>query len=50
MFLPDAGSFAGQRFLIIDGDGVDGYTAGADFVFLLQGAMQIGFFSPDDFG
>lgn len=50
MFLPSSGSFAGQRFLIVDGDGVAGYTPGADFVFLLEGATQVSFFGIDDFG
>ncbi|MGQ0532840.1 MAG: calcium-binding protein [Caulobacteraceae bacterium] len=38
LYTPSAGSYAGQRFLVVDGDGVNGYTAGADFVFLMQGS------------
>lgn len=36
LYTATSGSFAGQHFLIVDGDGVDGYTAGADFVFLIE--------------
>jgi Ca2+-binding RTX toxin-like protein len=49
MFTASSGSYAGQRFLIVDGDGVAGYTAGADFVFLIQSPTGIGFFGVDDF-
>jgi Ca2+-binding RTX toxin-like protein len=49
MFLPTLGSYAGQRFLIVDGDGIAGYTAGADFVFLIQSPTGIGSFGADDF-
>ncbi len=36
LYTATAGSFAGQNFLIVDGDGIAGYTAGADFVFLIE--------------
>lgn len=36
LYTATTGSFAGQNFLIVDGDGVAGYTAGADFVFLIE--------------
>jgi hypothetical protein len=49
MFTASSGSYAGQRFLIVDADGVAGYTAGADFVFLIQSPTGIGFFGVDDF-
>ncbi|MBL8538099.1 MAG: hypothetical protein JNM59_11905 [Hyphomonadaceae bacterium] len=49
LFTASAGSFAGQRFLVVDGDGVAGYTAGADFVFLMESATQISNFGIDDF-
>jgi Ca2+-binding RTX toxin-like protein len=49
MFTPTAGSYAGQRFLIVDADGVAGYTAGADLVFLIQSPTSVGFFGVDDF-
>jgi predicted extracellular nuclease len=32
-FTPDAGSFAGQTFLVVDADGANGYQAGGDYVF-----------------
>lgn len=49
MFTASSGSYAGQRFLIVDADGVAGYTAGADFVFLIQSPTSIGAFGVDDF-
>lgn len=36
LYTATTGSFAGQNFLIVDGDGIAGYTAGADFVFLIE--------------
>ena len=38
LFTASTGSFAGERFLVVDGDGVAGYTAGSDYVFLMQGS------------
>lgn len=49
MFTATSGSYAGQRFLVVDSDGVAGYTPGSDFVFLLQSPAQVGFFGVDDF-
>jgi Ca2+-binding RTX toxin-like protein len=49
MFTASSGSYAGQRFLIVDADGAAGYTAGADFVFLIQSPTSIGSFGVDDF-
>jgi Ca2+-binding RTX toxin-like protein len=49
MFTASSGSFAGQRFLVVDADGIAGYTAGADFVFLIQSPTSIGSFGVDDF-
>lgn len=48
LFTATTGSFAGQNFLVVDADGVAGYMARADFVFLIQGSNvnQIGL---DDF-
>jgi Ca2+-binding RTX toxin-like protein len=37
LYTATTGSYAGQNFLVVDGDGVFGYTAGADFVFLIEG-------------
>jgi Ca2+-binding RTX toxin-like protein len=37
LFTPDAGSFAGDTFLIVDLNGVAGYQAGEDLVMLLGG-------------
>jgi hypothetical protein len=36
LYTATAGSFAGQHFLVVDGDGIAGYAAGADFVFLIE--------------
>lgn len=36
LYTATSGSFAGEHFLIVDGDGIAGYTAGADFVFLIE--------------
>jgi Ca2+-binding RTX toxin-like protein len=36
LYTATTGSYAGQNFLIVDGDGIAGYTAGADFVFLIE--------------
>lgn len=38
LFTPDSGTLAGQTFLVVDANGVDGYQAGADYVFLLPNA------------
>ncbi|WP_294091128.1 Calx-beta domain-containing protein [Sphingomonas sp.] len=35
LFRPDAGTLAGNTFLVVDGNGVAGYQAGEDFVFML---------------
>jgi|CXWL01.1.fsa_nt_gi Ca2+-binding RTX toxin-like protein len=49
MLTATSGSYAGQRFLIVDGDGIAGYTEGADFVFLMESSTQIAQFGIDDF-
>jgi Ca2+-binding RTX toxin-like protein len=49
MFTATSGDLAGQRFLVVDSDGLAGYSAGVDFVILLQSATQVGFFGIDDF-
>jgi Ca2+-binding RTX toxin-like protein len=41
LFNPDSGSFAGRRFLIVDGDGDGAYTAGADYVFELAPGASV---------
>ena len=38
-----------QRFLIVDGNGVAGYQAGEDFVFLMESPAQVAFFDAGDF-
>ena len=48
LYTPTTGSFAGQHFLIVDGDGIAGYTAGADFVFLIEDTV-IARIGIDDF-
>jgi Ca2+-binding RTX toxin-like protein len=50
LFQPDAGDLAGKLFLIIDGNRVDGYQAGADLVVRLTAAEHMGDFSIDNFG
>jgi len=40
LFTASTGSYAGQRFLVVDGDGVFGYTPGSDYVFLMQGSAS----------
>lgn len=49
LYRPNAGSFAGQRFLVIDADGVAGYTSGADLVILLESPAGISGFGVEDF-
>jgi Ca2+-binding RTX toxin-like protein len=49
LFTPTAGSYSGQRFLIVDGNGLAGYQAGGDFVFLMETPAQVGFFDAGDF-
>jgi len=49
LYTATAGSYAGQHFLVVDGDGVFGYTAGADFVFLLEGSINLTKITIDDF-
>jgi hypothetical protein len=38
IFTPASGTLAGDHFLIVDANGVAGYQAGQDFVFLLDHA------------
>ena len=49
LFTPTVGSYAGEKFLIVDGNGVAGYQAGEDFVFLLDSPAKINFFDVGDF-
>ncbi|MBX9857982.1 MAG: hypothetical protein K2Y20_00140 [Sphingomonas sp.] len=41
-FTPNSGTLAGQTFLVVDANGVDGYQAGADYVFQLPNAVTGG--------
>lgn len=41
LFTPDAGSYAGDTFLVIDANGVAGYQANADFVIELSQAQHL---------
>ena len=41
-FTPNSGTLAGQTFLVVDANGVDGYQAGADYVFQLPNAASGG--------
>ena len=47
LFTPNSGSYAGQHFVIVDGNGVAGYQAGADYVFKMDVAAPVG--PPPDF-
>ncbi|MBX9746622.1 MAG: hypothetical protein K2X34_06955 [Hyphomonadaceae bacterium] len=49
LYNPNSGSYAGSHFLVVDGDGVAGYTPGLDFVFLIEDPTQLSRLSPDDF-
>lgn len=49
VYTATSGSYAGETFLVVDGDGVFGYTAGADFVFLLEDPKQLNHISVDGF-
>jgi Ca2+-binding RTX toxin-like protein len=49
LFTATSGSYAGQRFVVVDQDGVAGYTAGADLVFLLESPTQLAQLGIDDF-
>lgn len=49
LYTATSGSYAGQAFLVVDGDGVAGYTAGADYVFLLQDTASLARLGIDDF-
>jgi len=41
LFIPQSGGYAGDVFLIVDANGVAGYQAGQDFVFLLDQANHL---------
>lgn len=41
-FTPNSGTLAGQTFLVVDANGIDGYQAGADYVFQLPNAVTGG--------
>jgi Ca2+-binding RTX toxin-like protein len=49
LFTVTAGSYSGERFLIVDGNGVAGYQAGEDFVFLMEAPTKVAFFDVGDF-
>ncbi len=49
LYTATSGSYAGQRFVVVDQDGIAGYTAGADLVFLLESPAQIAQLGIDDF-
>ncbi|KAF0181745.1 MAG: hypothetical protein IV086_06660 [Hyphomonadaceae bacterium] len=49
VFNPNAGSFAGQSFLVVDANGVAGYQAGEDYVFQLEAPVRANFIDIFDF-
>jgi hypothetical protein len=50
VFQPDAGSLAGEYFLIVDGNGVAGYQTGADLVVYLASLKHAANLDIDNFG
>lgn len=50
LFHPDAGSLAGEWFLVIEGDGTAGYQANADIVVHLESPKHLGEFDITNFG
>lgn len=49
LFTADDGDLSGDTFLIVDGDGTAGYTAGHDLVIQLEGALNSGGISTANF-
>ncbi len=49
LFNPTTGTLAGHTFLVVDANGTAGYQAGADYVFDVTGASNIGSLSTGDF-
>jgi hypothetical protein len=49
LFTPDAGSHAGQTFLVIDANAQAGYQAGQDYVMRLEDPTHIGQLSASSF-
>ncbi len=49
LFTPDSGNLAGHTFLIVDANGAAGYQAGQDFVFQLEGALNLENLGASDF-
>lgn len=49
LYTPNSGSYAGQHFLVVDGDGLAGYAAGVDFVIRIDDPTQLNRLSIDDF-
>jgi hypothetical protein len=41
LYTPDAGTLAGQTFLVVDANGAAGYQAGADFVIDLESPTHL---------
>ncbi len=49
VYMPDAGTFAGQTFLVIDHNGTPGYQVGAEIVIQLLGATHLNNLDAADF-
>jgi len=49
LFAPNAGTYAGDLLLIVDGNSTAGYQSGHDMVFLLDGANHLSSISTGDF-
>lgn len=49
LFLPNAGSEAGEVYLVADANSLGGYQAGADYVMHLVNSANLGAFNAADF-
>ena len=49
LFTPNAGTYAGDTFLVVDSNGQAGYTAGQDIVVELNGATNLGSLGSHNF-
>ncbi len=49
LFMPDAGDYAGQLFLVVDINGVAGYQPKEDMIIRLQGSQHMGDFGTGAF-
>jgi hypothetical protein len=50
LFTPDSGTYAGQTFLYVDANGINGYQVNGDIIILLKSAQNLGSMDITDFG